>query len=684
MNESLFGGYKLGYKNPVAETSRSSGGRSVRIEETVEDISTYPCRAIPERNITAETAAHFGIRTKVSAKDGLTPEAHYFPYYLEGKLVGFKKRDLTIPKQQKGHFSTVGFQSVACELFGQHAANKSSRQMIFITEGEYDAATVWQAMREHYKARDGSKKKPNFTVVSISNGTSNAVQNLSQKANYKLINKFEKIVIAFDGDKATEAEKAKGIMKGKDAVAAVYSVIPQMKVADIPEDLDPSDMYTRGMGEQLFWTMMKPKEYIPDGFSLYSQFREKAHEIPKLGRPWPWPSMTKKTLGRRDGEGYFIGAGVKMGKSEWLNQVVDWIIGPEKSKAAVFKFEEENDITCKKVAGKMYHKDFINAEKVMIPNENGDGGYHDIWGEPVFEGQRGYFKQEELIEATDAVGDNIIYYNNYGRAVWDEVKGAIRHAVLVEGCKDIFIDPITRLVQGMSASDANVELERFSDEISKLAKELGFTYYCFCHLNKPDRGDPHEFGGAVQSAQFAGSRAMMRNTYYMIGIERNKSPDLTPKQRNTSWFVILDDRKHGRSGKFPVFYDIDTGDYLEPPEGFLDSEYETLREWYLVHPEDDPNNSLHKPAMRDASVPLSADNQIKEHSDLTEADIPPIGDTDEEDGIDCIIEPEVVKEEAVVEAKEEVKVETTPVTTIPISENVVTVDDDDWDDAPPF
>lgn len=69
----------------------------------------------------------------------------------------------------------------------------------------------------------------------------------------------------------------------------------------------------------------------------------------------------------------------------------------------------------------------------------------------------------------------------------------------------------------------------------------------------------------------------------MVGIERNKDPDLTPKERNTSYFVILDDRKHGRSGKFPVFYDIDTGDYLEPPEGFLESECQTLKEWFNIH-----------------------------------------------------------------------------------------------------
>lgn len=76
----------------------------------------------------------------------------------------------------------------------------------------------------------------------------------------------------------------------------------------------------------------------------------------------------------------------------------------------------------------------------------------------------------------------------------------------------------------------------------------------------------------------------------MLGIQRNKDPELTPKERNTSYFVVLDDRKHGRSGKFPVFYDVDTGDYLEPPEGFLESEYQTLKDWYAARPSTMPSN----------------------------------------------------------------------------------------------
>lgn len=692
MSGSLFGGLdggykKFGHKNPQATKYKSTGGSKVhKVEETIEDIQTYPCREIPDRGITKEGAEHFGIRTKLDGKTGLIHEAHYFPYYLDGKLVGYKKRDLTLPKVQTGHFSTIGFQGVACEMFGVHAANKTGNKTIIITEGEYDAVVTWQIMRDNFKGQDGRRINP--TVVSISNGTASAVQNLGQKANQRYIGKHASVVLCFDADKADEKEKAKGIMKGKDATAAVYSLMPNIKVADLPDDHDPCDMQAKGMGTQLFWSIMKPIEYVPEGFRTYEQIRAKAHEIPKLGRPWPWLTMTRKTLGRREGEGYFIGAGVKMGKSEWLNQLAEHIFKTEGTKVALFKFEEENEITCKKIAGKLYHKDFTNAEKVMIPQE--DGTFRDVWGEEVFEGMRGHFKQEELEAATDAVGDNIIYYSNYGRAVWDEVKGAIRHAVLVEGAKDVFIDPITRLVQGMNASDANTELERFSDEISKMAKELGFTYYCFCHLNKPENGKPHEFGGQVQSAQFAGSRAMMRNTYYMIGIERNKDPDLTPKERNTSYFVLLDDRKHGRSGKFPVFYDIDTGDYLEPPEGFLESECQTLREWYNQHPEDDPTKgdvSVHKKPTFDAMQPLSAENVeglTKDHYEITQDQIPEAEEEPVQGALN--VEATVTEEPVVTEAVEApvaVVVEKPPVAAAP-APVLDGFDDNDWDSDPPF
>ncbi len=141
----------------------------------------------------------------------------------------------------------------------------------------------------------------------------------------------------------------------------------------------------------------------------------------------------------------------------------------------------------------------------------------------------------------------------------------------------------------MSASDANTELERFADEISKMSQDLGFTYYCFCHLRAPERGLPHEHGGKIYSSQFRGSRAMMQACHYMIGLEGNKDPEESEKVQNTRYLVGLDDRKYGRTFRIPLFYDVDTGDFSEPPEGFLeDDECQTLAQWREKYPNGKP------------------------------------------------------------------------------------------------
>ena len=872
-------------------------------KETLEDIFKLPYLAIEARGITAKTAKHFGIRTALDEKTQ-EPIAHYFPYTSKGEVTGFKKRDLTLNKSDKGHFTSVGKTGVEHDLFGTLAGNATGGKKVWITEGEYDAAICWQVLKENASSY-------NPTVLSIATGTASAAKNIGQKHNMKYLRKFSEIILAFDADSATPQEKSKGIKKGREATDDVYGLIPDIKVAPFLDGLDPCEMFDEQGQDQLYWALMKPIQYTPEGFIKYSDVREKALEMPKLGRPWPWDSLTKKTLGRRLGEGIYIGSGVKMGKcfqkgtkirmadgsvrnvedikngdsvmgldslprkvsnthkgvdnlyevkqtygrnytvnsqhllvlkdsgnkgnivirpcedlykaygdcnylrdlkgfhvgvdypvqpvpicaytlgvwlgdgsrndnrvtlnledsgyilpmckediskfnsskagtyegcilkwksyftgfngikkipdnyllnsreirlkvlagwidtdgykhasnsyeiltkdyslavsgqslvrslglkvcvrsvekgitatgfkgtyyrliisgdltscpiqvprkqcltlptkdstrtgvkiwhkgqgeyfgfevdkdhmflledytvvhnSEFANKVIEHITTTEKDsngnpqKVAVFKFEEQPDETLKKIAGKFFKRDFVNPERVVFIGE--DGTEIDVWGNPI-SNRSLFFTQEELEEAIDSIGENLILYNNYGRCHWAELKGAIRHAVLVEDVKDIFIDPITRLTAGMTPSEANTELETFADEISKMSQDLGFTYYCFCHLKAPTPpAKPHEMGGKIYSSQFRGSRAMMQACHYMLGLEGNKSDEIPTKQRNTREIVILDDRKYGRVGRIKLFYDEETGDFLEPPLGFLDSEeIQTLSEWYACNPD---------------------------------------------------------------------------------------------------
>jgi len=569
----------MGYEKKTKMKESYKVYKGVEKKETVEDILKLPILAIDDRNISLRTAQHFEIRTALDPKDGCTPIAHYFPYTEKGKeVIGFKKRDLTLHKKEDFHFTTVGVcKPEAVDLFGTMNGNSSGGKMVFIAEGEYDAAICWQVLKHKYP-------RGNPTALSIGFGTANAVKHIGQKHCMSFVNKFSDKVTVFDNDSATPEERKKGVVKGIEATSSVYALIPDIKVAALPEDKDPCETFNTEGSEQLYWMLMKPLNFTPEGLTEYRTIRDEAIEMPTMGKPWPWKTLTRMTLGRRGGEGIYFGAGTKVGKSTLADKLVQHIITEEKNiygepqKVAIFKFEEQPAETIKRVAGKFYRKDFVNPEKIIFIDK--DGNESDIWGAEIHNNES-YFTQEELIKAVDDVGPSIITYNNYGRCNWDELKGAIRHAVLIEHVEDVFIDPITRLTAGLSASDANQELERFADEISTMSKDLNFTYYCFCHLKTPPAGSkPHENGGKIYSNQFRGSRAMQQACYYFMGLEGNKDPEEDEKTRNTRWLVGLEDRKYGRTFKMALFYDKDTSDFIEPPEGFLDSECQTLAEWY--------------------------------------------------------------------------------------------------------
>jgi len=499
--------YKEGVGNIKALVEAED--RAINTSE-IKGIDKLPTTALKGRGISEKVASHYGTRVEYSSKTG-EEKAYFCPVTKEGKIIAYKKR--LLPKS----FYWVGsIKGKKPELFGQAQCQPGGKKLL-ITEGYEDMAAACQMLWAKY---------PDFVpnVVSLIHGD----KATSVSDNIDFVSSFDEVLIYTDKDDA-----------GKKVGEEIAKLVGAKALMVTTTEKDANDMLKKGKQKEFINAFFQPQPYAPEGFITVDDIFEEATAMPTWGKSWPWPTLTKKTYGRRLGEGAYFGAGVKIGKSEAVNQIVHHVTQVEKGKIAVFKLEEKPAMTIRKIAGKIKHKQF------HIPD--------------------GDFTQEELIDGVNAARSGVVLYDSYGATSWDTLKVAIRHAVLVEGCEDIIIDPLTRLTAGMDSSAANTELDRIADEISTMAKDLGFFYMIFAHLKAPQNGRPHEEGGQVHSNQFTGSRAMMRAAYYFIGIQRNKLEE-DPVLRNTSTFVLLEDRAFGNSGSFEVFFDRSTGDYLEPKQ----------------------------------------------------------------------------------------------------------------------
>jgi len=482
------------------------------------EISTFPIAEVQERGLIKETLEYFGYRVGLSQSDGETPEILYRPYTNDGEFASYKSKILA-----NGKTWSIGNQREV-DLFGWDQAICSGSPKLIITEGEEDAAALWQMIRKSNKNTQYADRIP--AVVSLPHGASGAVRDLSRLAP-KIRRHFKEIILAFDMDEVGQEW----------ANATVAKVFGEAKIAILPaKDANACLLEGRSNAcvQAVLWKSSVPKNtHIVKGSSL----RVAARKKPEWGAPWPFEGLTRLTRGRRRGETIYFGAGVKMGKSELVDTIATQIIVNDNSPCLLVKPEQDNVRTYQMLVGKAAGRIF-----------------HD----PAIE-----FDEEAYDRADPLVGDKALILDSYQFVDWDNLKQDIRYAVLSEKVKDVILDPITAFTTQMSSAEANEFLVGMTAELSSMSKDLKFTSYIFCHLKAPEQGPTHERGGEVLSTQFAGSRAMMRSCNYMIGMQGNKSPDLEIDQRNMRKLIVLEDREFGNVGTVSLYWDRHTGLFSE-------------------------------------------------------------------------------------------------------------------------
>ena len=505
------------YKDKPANYKPPPGFKKTpeEIEQELRAINGFKSFDLRDRKLRKSTLEYFGTRISVSEVDGETPVAHYYPYKKEGTLVGFKCRIVDGKK-----FWSIGNLKEA-EFFGWQQAIQTGSKRVYVTEGEIDAMALYQIIDDNSKI-EYKDLKP--AVVSLINGSGSAGRSFATFAK-EIRQHFKEVVLVFDMDDP-----------GKRAVEDVMKVFPEAIVAALPEK-DAAECLKNGRSKACFnacvFNAKKPKN---TRLVCADELFEAAKKAPEHGVPWPWKHLSKITRGIRLGETIYIGAGQKQGKSEIVNSLAAWFIQELGWKVLLAKPEEANVKTVKMVAGKLAGKIFHDPD---VP-----------------------FDEAAFIKATEEIGDHLLLLNLYQHVGWETLKADIREAAQ-EGCKAIFIDPITNLINGVNSADANTKLQEIAQELSAMALDLNVVIFIFCHLRNPDNGPPHERGGEVLSSQFAGSRAMARSCNLMLGIEGDRDPNLPIEQKNLRTLVLLEDREYGETGRFPLYWDYVTGLFNE-------------------------------------------------------------------------------------------------------------------------
>lgn len=505
------------------------------IQQEIAEIDGYPSVDLPSRKLRGDYLEHFGIKTSLSEQDGSTPTAVYFPIRKEGKVSGYYIKTLgedvyqwSIGDVKKG------------EPIGWQEAKRSGAYKLIITEGREDAPAVVSI----FDRFGDDAYKP--AVIALPNGVKSVDSSLSPIAR-EIRQIFKEIIICFDGDKA-----------GEEAVKKAMMILPTALSATLPEK-DANDCVIKGASKAAYKALafqaIKPKNsrILTSGPKMAAEARK---PTPYGEFTWPYPGLNQALRGMRTRETVYLGSGVKMGKSDIVDEVQAHLIKEHGVKVLSIKPEEPYNETYNGVAGKVVGSEFKDPEV----------GFD-------------YYKHDK---ATKIIGDKLQILDIYQHLDVPMLIQDVTYAAN-EGVRAVFLDPITNLTAGMVAGEANALLTGLTRDLAALAMDLDLMVFITGHLKAP-QGElvaetrekyyknqhyhqlgncSHERGGTIYSSQFHGSRAMMQACNLMLGLEGNKDPALPEEILNTRWLTILESRKFSASGSYRLYRNPHTTLYKE-------------------------------------------------------------------------------------------------------------------------
>ncbi len=454
------------------------------------EISSFTYEGV--RDIDPEVAKLYGIQLQLDS-DG-NPVRYAFKHKATTKYRGYDEKKFWV--KDKG--------TSIDDLFGPDF-NAGSSKRLYITEGEFDAASLYQVLGKTYP------------VVSL---PSASIGDKFLQKNYQFLSAFQELVYAGELDPP-----------GKKAAEKIYSAFPdKFYYVPMSKHKDANEFLQNGAADDLKWAAIKPQRYSPDNFYVsLDKFKTiLREETPYEFTPTPCVALNDMINGHTKGGMTLYKAFPGTGKTALFRYFQYDLLKNTDQKIAVLHLEESKSTTLRGLASYALGKNVntkLSAELSGVPETDVENALSD------------FANKDNLILFEFTPGD-------YGD-IFDATLRYLRLAITAYGADYIFLDHIQRLAYMAGVEDATRNLTTFAVKAEDMCREYNVGFNAISHLNSD---------GAVKYA-----KSLEEACIIAIDVNRDKESEDEIVQNTIQLSIPGKNRpwaKLGDAGK--IYYNRDT------------------------------------------------------------------------------------------------------------------------------
>jgi twinkle protein len=484
------------YCNRCGYTERK---HSVSLQEKEEEIDLSNLEEIRElpygssRGIKSETAEYFRVHQGFNTASG-EPDSEYYPLTRDGIVVGYKVREY--PKS----FRVIG-EGKGVDLFGVYNISKIGKRVV-ITEGELDAMSAWQMLKEAYPSSE-----PN--VVSLPNGANGSALEHS----YDFLNKYREIIVCTDNDE-----------KGKEVAEVIVKAFgDKARVMTLPLK-DANEMLQKGMSGRFVEEFLNAKEYVPDGITCGSEVSfDDIFKSSAKGYSLPYPELTVRLGGLRKGELTTLTAGSGIGKSTMAREIVYHLLNHHKMRIGNIFLEEGYEKTLLGYVAMDLNRPVarIRADHTSVDRDEAEKSFNKLVN-----------------------NDRFWFLKHFGSIKADDLMDKMRYLAVVKRCDFIVLDHLSMVISGLATTDERKEIDMLMTKLAAFVNETGVGIISIVHLKRTG-GTSFNEGGQVSLNDLRGSAALEQLSWNVLALERNQQAE---DSQNISQIRVLKNREWGYTG----------------------------------------------------------------------------------------------------------------------------------------